>query len=162
MAEHIHIWDERRRSAPRESCYDSPRRASVRDARPRQHQRSRPAPPPARSDPRREDGERRFSSPGSEPPRPRQEREVVRAREVLSPRPAVSYNALREIRDARVENIDFPALVDRGPVYWDTNRRFSLDSKALLEAVRKSHGRCQRPGSRVGSRYRVASRTDMD
>jgi hypothetical protein len=45
---------------------------------------------------------------------------------------------LRAIRDERLENISFSALVDRGPVYWDANRRLSLDSKTLLAAVRNS------------------------
>jgi hypothetical protein len=56
----------------------------------------------------------------------------------LQRREPVSNDSLRAIRDARIENIGFAALVDRGEVYWDSNRRLSMDSKALLSAVRNS------------------------
>jgi hypothetical protein len=57
---------------------------------------------------------------------------------VLQRREPVSNDSLRAIRDALVENISFPALVDRGAVYWDANRRLSLDSKIILSAASDS------------------------
>ena len=75
MDQHIFIYDHRRRSLPRVSCYDSPYRGSVTDA-----SLSSYGPPLRRSarwdPPRRDSRDERRSSPSrSEEPRPREERE---------------------------------------------------------------------------------------
>jgi len=71
-------------------------------------------------------------------PRSEAARDPVRARASAVPFEPVSNDALRAVRDQRLDNKSFQGLVDAGPVNWDANRRFSLDSKAVLEAVSKS------------------------
>jgi hypothetical protein len=132
MAAHIHIWDDRRRSTPRGSCYDSPYRGSVtdsslssyrpplrrsarRDPPPRgDRDRDRRPPAPRRDEPPREDRGHGFLGAGSAPLAVRQRREPV------------SNDRLRAIRDALFDNKSLPAEVDLGPGYWNANRRLSL------------------------------------